>query len=215
MNAYSIGVDLGGTNLRVAAIDSSGKILDRVSESAVYNGGPEKVIIEIARIIDKLRNRIGSNGLQGVGIGVPGYVDIDAGFILAATNLPGFERYPIRDHIQAHLGTPIHLENDANAAALGEMWIGAGQGVKDLILLTLGTGIGGGIVSNGKVLHGSTGMAGELGHMTVFPDGNPCACGNCGCLEKHASATAITGHGSNDALRAGYSNGDGRLYSRG
>jgi glucokinase len=83
------------------------------------------------------------------------------------------------------------LENDANAAALGEGWLGAGKGVKDLILLTLGTGIGGGIIANGKVLHGFRGMAGEFGHMTIIPDGNPCGCGNCGCLEKHASASAI------------------------
>ncbi len=87
------------------------------------------------------------------------------------------------------------LENDANAAALGEMWLGAGRDVKELILLTLGTGIGGGIVVGGEVLAGAHGMAGEIGHMTVIPDGNPCGCGNCGCLEKHASATAIAGMG--------------------
>jgi glucokinase len=95
--------------------------------------------------------------------------------------------------IEEQLGTSIFLENDANAAALGEKWIGAGRDVNDLVLLTLGTGIGGGIVSGGKVLHGFLGMAGELGHMTVMPDGNPCGCGNYGCLEKHASATAIVG----------------------
>jgi glucokinase len=87
----------------------------------------------------------------------------------------------------------VILENDANAAALGEKWMGAGRNVKDLILITLGTGIGGGIISNGRVLHGFVGMAGELGHTTVIPNGNPCGCGNTGCLEKHASATAISG----------------------
>jgi glucokinase len=97
--------------------------------------------------------------------------------------------------IQEHLETRIILENDANAAALGEMWIGAGKNVKDLILMTLGTGIGGGIIIDGKILHGFLGMAGEFGHMTVFPDGNPCGCGNYGCLEKHASATAIAAMG--------------------
>ncbi|MDQ2710629.1 MAG: ROK family protein [Acidobacteriota bacterium] len=191
MSAYSIGVDLGGTNLRVAAIDSAGNMLEKVFAPAIYDAGPEKVVAEIAAVIDKVRARIGSDGLRGVGIGVPGYVDIDAGFILKATNLPGFEKYPIRDRIQEHLDTPIILENDANAAALGEFWIGAGKGVRHLVLLTLGTGIGGGIIVNGQVLHGFTGMAGELGHMTVFPDGNPCGCGNNGCLEKHASASAI------------------------
>jgi glucokinase len=102
----------------------------------------------------------------------------------------------VRDEIQQQLGIPILLENDANAAALGEMWMGAGKGERNLILLTLGTGIGGGIVIDGKVLHGAHGMAGEFGHMTVFPDGNPCGCGNCGCLEKHASATAISAMGN-------------------
>ncbi len=195
MSAYSIGIDLGGTNLRVAAIDSSGRILDKVTESAVFEAGPERVAGDIARVVDSVRKKIGIDGLAGVGIGVPGYIDIDAGIVVGSANLPGFQGFPVRDRVQQHLGTPILLENDANAAALGEMWMGAGKNVKDLILLTLGTGIGGGIVSEGKVLHGSHGMAGEFGHMTVFPDGNPCGCGNCGCLEKHASATAIAAMG--------------------
>jgi glucokinase len=195
MNAYSIGVDLGGTNLRAAAIDSTGQVLARVSDKANFDAGPERVAGEIARIADNIRRKIDDASLAGVGIGVPGFVDIEAGVILGAVNLPGFIGFPVRDRIQQHLGTPIILENDANAAALGEMWLGAGQNVADLILLTLGTGIGGGIISGGKVLHGFRGMAGEFGHMTVIPDGNPCGCGNCGCLEKHASASAIIAMG--------------------
>lgn len=195
MSAYSIGVDLGGTNLRVAAVDAQGQILDRVSEAAVFDAGPRRVVNEIVRVIEAVRTRIGTDGLRGVGIGVPGFIDMDAGVVIGSSNLPGFEGFPVRDEIQQQLGKPIILENDANAAALGEMWRGAGKNVKDLILLTLGTGIGGGIVLNGKVLHGFLGMAGEFGHMTVFPDGNPCGCGNCGCLEKHASATAIAAMG--------------------
>ncbi|MBV8073005.1 MAG: ROK family protein [Acidobacteriaceae bacterium] len=195
MPAYSIGVDLGGTNLRVAAIDTTGQILARVAEPAVYDTGPRRVAGEIARIIRNIREKVGAEGMSGVGIGVPGFIDIAAGVVVGSANLPGFEGFPVRDEIQHLLGTPIILENDANAAALGEMWMGAGREVKDLILLTLGTGIGGGIVSNGKIVHGFQGMAGEFGHMTVFPDGNPCGCGNCGCLEKHASATAIAAMG--------------------
>ena len=195
MTAYAIGVDLGGTNLRVAAIDSSGHVLDKFSAAANFFAGPEQVAAELAQAVDAVRTRIGADGLLGVGIGVPGYIDIDAGVVVGSANLPGFEGFPVRDRIQERLGTPIILENDANAAALGEMWRGAGKDVQDLILLTLGTGIGGGIVIGGKVLHGFRGMAGEFGHMTVFPDGNPCGCGNCGCLEKHASATAIAAMG--------------------
>lgn len=195
MSAYSIGVDLGGTNLRAAAIDRDGLILDRVSVPVNFRPGPESVVRHIADVIKSVRTRIGRAGLCGVGIGVPGFIDIQAGLVLGSANLPGFQGFPVRDEIQKCLGTPIILENDANAAALGEMWMGAGKNVKDLVLLTLGTGIGGGVIADGKVLHGFRGMAGELGHMTVYPDGNPCGCGNCGCLEKHASATAIAAMG--------------------
>jgi glucokinase len=195
MSAYSIGVDLGGTNLRAAAIDTEGLILHKVSVPVNFHSGPESVVKHIADVIKNLGTRIGVRGLRGVGIGVPGFIDIEAGFILGSANLPGFQGFPVRDEIQRCLGTPIILENDANAAALGEMWMGAGKNVRDLVLLTLGTGIGGGIISDGKVLHGFLGMAGELGHMTVYPDGNPCGCGNSGCLEKHASATAIAAMG--------------------
>jgi glucokinase len=191
VSAYSIGVDLGGTNLRVAAVNENGQILDKVSASTSFDKGAEGVVGDIVEVIRGVANRIGFSGLCGIGIGVPGFIDMDAGVIIGSANLPGFQGFPVRDSIQRHLGTRIILENDANAAALGEKWIGAGKDVKDLILITLGTGIGGGIIIDGKILHGFRGMAGEIGHMTVFPDGNPCGCGNHGCLEKHASASAI------------------------
>lgn len=195
MSAYSVGVDLGGTNLRVAAVDSAGLILNRASVPVVYTAGPERIVPEIVKVIQSVIAPLHAQELSGVGIGVPGYIDVQSGVILAASNLRGFEGFPMRDEIQGLLGKPIVLENDANAAAMGEMWMGAGRGVKDLVLLTLGTGIGGGIISHGEVLHGFLGMAGEIGHMTVYPDGNPCGCGNTGCLEKHASATAISALG--------------------
>lgn len=195
MTAYSIGVDLGGTNLRVAAIDSAGQVLTRVAEPAIYDTGPKRVVAEITQIIRRVREQAGATSLRGVGIGVPGFIDMEKGVVMGSANLPGFDGFPVRDAIQEQLGAQIILENDANAAALGEMWMGAGREVKDLILLTLGTGIGGGIVLNGKVVHGFLGMAGEFGHMTIYPDGNPCGCGNCGCLEKHASASAIAAMG--------------------
>jgi glucokinase len=195
MGPYSIGVDLGGTNLRAAAVDASGKVLERVSVPANFDAGPIKVVGEIVQAIGQVRDRLDPGLLRGVGIGVPGFIDMESGIVIGSSNLPGFQDFPVRDEIQKHLGIPIVLENDANAAALGEKWIGAGQNVKDLILLTLGTGIGGGVIIDGKILHGSFGMAGEFGHMTVFPDGNPCGCGNNGCLEKHASATAIAAMG--------------------
>lgn len=193
MSAYSIGVDLGGTNLRAAAIDESGRLLERTSLATPnYEGSREQIVADIVGLIRELQRRVGTSELRGVGIGVPGYIDMDSGIIIGAANLP-LTDFPIRDEIQNQLGIPIVLENDANAAALGEHWMGAGRGVKNLFLFTLGTGIGGGIIIDGKVLHGFAGMAGEPGHMTVYPEGNPCGCGNQGCLEKHASATAITG----------------------
>jgi glucokinase len=193
MAEYSIGVDLGGTNLRAAAIDRNGKMLEKISGSTCLSEGRDAVIDDIVRNIVRLRGHYGVDELIGVGIGVPGFILIEKGVIVGSHNMPGFDGFPVRDEIERRLEAPVILENDANAAALGETWIGAGHDVNDLVLLTLGTGIGGGIISEGRVLHGHLGMAGELGHLTVNPTGNLCGCGNIGCLEKHASATAIVG----------------------
>jgi glucokinase len=142
--------------------------------------------------IADLRAACGPGSLAGIGIGVPGFILLKQGIIRNSNNLACLEDFPIRDEIERRLSTHVILENDANAAALGEKWMGAGRDVDDLVLLTLGTGVGGGIISGGRVLQGYLGMAGELGHITVVPNGNPCGCGNQGCLEKHASATAVT-----------------------
>lgn len=182
---------MGGTNLRAAAVDSDGRIIEKVTSSTPYSAGREAILGDIVAAIQAVRQKVGDDGLLGVGIGIPGYIQIESGVLIGSANLPGLEGFPVRDAMQQELGIPVILENDANAAALGEKWMGAGRGLQDLILITLGTGIGGGIISNGRVLHGYLGMAGELGHMTVVPEGNPCGCGNCGCLEKHASASAI------------------------
>src|SRR5579863_9003573 len=190
---FSIGLDLGGTNLRAAAVDRSGKLLDSVSGATARSDGREAILSEMTDAIVTLRERWGAKELAGIGVAVPGFILLKEGVIRNSNNLASLENFPIREEMTRRLGTPVILENDANAAALGEKWIGAGRDVDDLVLLTLGTGIGGGIISGGKIIRGSVGMAGELGHMTVVADGNPCGCGNQGCLEKHASATAITG----------------------
>jgi glucokinase len=192
MNEYAIGVDLGGTNLRAAAIDRSGKMLEKISGITNFVEGREAVLADLVAAIEAIRGRHGAGGLAGIGVGVPGFIRIKEGFITGSNNLPYLENFPVRDEIARRIGAPVILENDANAAALGEQWIGAGRGVDDLVLLTLGTGVGGGIISGGRVLRGHIGMAGEFGHMTVVPNGNPCGCGNRGCLEKHASATAVS-----------------------
>src|SRR5271163_3066250 len=192
MSEYSIGVDLGGTNLRAAVIDSQRNLLDKISGSTDLAAGRDAVIDDMVSSIETLRARLGEHNLRGVGIGIPGFILIDKGLIIGSNNMPEFENYPVRDEIEKRLGAKVILENDANAAALGEKWMGAGREVDDLVLLTLGTGIGGGIIIGGRVMRGKQGMAGELGHITVVPNGNPCGCGNTGCLEKHASATAIS-----------------------
>ena len=128
---------------------------------------------------------------RGVGIGVPGIIDMDTGMLRESPNLPGWSEFPVRAEIERRLGIPVTLENDANAAALGEKWLGATRNRGSMCMLTLGTGVGGGIVLDGKIWHGMNGMAGELGHINVEPEGNPCNCGSRGCLEQYASATAV------------------------
>lgn len=192
MTEYSIGMDLGGTNLRAAAIDKSGTLLEKISEPTRFEQGRDAVIDDIVASISKLRDSYGAEGLSGIGVGVPGFIRMKEGLITNSNNLPYLENVPIRDVLSDRLHTRVILENDANAAALGECWIGAGRDVEDLVLLTLGTGIGGGIISGGRIIRGNVGMAGEMGHISVVPNGNPCGCGNQGCLEKHASATAVT-----------------------
>ena len=193
MRRYSIGVDLGGTNLRAAAVDEHGKVLEKISGSTSLAEGPEAVVADIARSVEILRAKFGGDRerLAGIGAGVPGNIVMRTGVIALWNNAPAFDGYPMRAELEQRLKTTVHLENDANAAALGEKWRGAGRGVGDLALLTLGTGVGGGIISGGRILHGFVGMAGELGHITVVPNGNPCGCGNRGCLEQYASGTSV------------------------
>jgi len=191
MPEYSIGVDLGGTNLRAAAVSREGAVLEKISGKTQLSEGRDAVITDIVDAIIAMRDRCPGGRLAGVGIGVPGFIEIDKGFVVGSNNLPELEGFPVRDEIEHRLGTHVILENDANAAALGEKWIGAGRDVNDLVLLTLGTGIGGGIISKGRVLHGFVGMAGEIGHMTIAEEGPLCRCGNRGCWEALASGTAL------------------------
>ncbi len=192
MTEYSIGLDLGGTNLRAAAVDRTGKMLHCINGKTGFAAEREAILSEMVQSIALLRSDIGDSGLVGIGVAVPGFIALEKGVVLNSNNIPALENFPIRDELSERLNAPVILENDANAAALGEKWIGAGREFSDLVMLTLGSGVGGGIISNGKVLRGYLGMAGEFGHLTVVPNGNPCGCGNRGCVEKHASATAIT-----------------------
>ncbi len=197
MPDFSIGVDLGGTNLRIAAVSAEGELLEKVTLGTKLALGRDHVIDEMCDAIQSLSGKYKTSGrFLGAGIGLPGLIDLEAGMMRKAANLPGWENYPARAEIERRLGFPkngarVVLENDARAAALGEQWLGAARGVENMAVLTLGTGIGGGIVLGGKIWHGMNGMAGEFGHVTLEPDGHLCGCGNRGCSEQYASASAL------------------------
>jgi glucokinase len=190
MSGFAIGVDLGGTNLRIAAVDREGKLLEKITTGTQVARGRDFVIGEMCAAIREVAAKF-KRPLAGIGIGVPGIIDLESGMLHESPNLPGWEDYPVRDEIERRLKARVVLENDANAAALGEQWLGAARDYDSMAMLTLGTGVGGGLVLEGKIWHGMSGMVAELGHITVLPDGPPCACGSRGCLEQFASATAI------------------------
>jgi glucokinase len=191
MKTFAIGVDLGGTSLRIAAVESSGKILEKITTGTEV-ARRDRVVDEMCAAVRTLALKYrGSDELLGIGVGVPGIIDMSTGMLRESPNLPGWQDYPVREEIEGRIGTPVVLENDANAAALGETWLGAAAGVEDMCMLTLGTGVGGGLVLGGRIWHGMTGMAAEIGHINVDPEGVPCGCGSRGCLEQYASATAV------------------------
>ncbi len=192
MASYTIGVDLGGTNLRVAAVDEQGQLLEKITLGTQVSLGRERVIHDMCDSIQQLTQKYtASLKLLGIGIGVPGIIDMETGMIREAANLPGWANSPLRSEIEQRLRTHVILENDSKVATLGEKWQGAGRAVDDMAMMTLGTGVGGGLILGGRIWYGMNGMAGEFGHWTVEPEGYPCGCRNLGCLEQYASATAI------------------------
>jgi len=192
MPNFSIGVDLGGTNLRIAAVEEQGSLLEKISLGTRVTLGRDHVINDMCDAVQHLTAKYKDLAtLEGIGIGVPGIIDMRTGMIRESPNLPGWADSPVRSEIEKRLGTRVILDNDANVAAFGEKWLGAARNFDDVAMLTLGTGVGGGIVLDGRIWHGMVGMAGEFGHITVEPEGQLCGCGNRGCLEQYASATAV------------------------
>ncbi|MQS76514.1 ROK family glucokinase [Lactobacillus halodurans] len=188
-----IGVDLGGTTIKFAILTDKGEIQQKWSiETNILSDGQ----LIIPDIIDSINHHIEMYGMtsdqfDGIGLGSPGTIDHAKGTIKGAYNLNWTnEVYPVRD-IEKGTGLPVTIENDANVAALGEKWQGAGNNADDVVFVTLGTGVGGGIIANGKLIQGANGAAGEIGHVTVDPNGFMCTCGKRGCLETIASATGI------------------------
>ncbi len=190
---WYVGVDIGGTTIKMAFITSYGEIVSKWEIPTNKTDGGKRITTDIARAIDMKCEELGQEKakLAAIGMGAPGFIEMKTGFIYHAVNI-GWRDFPLKDRLEMESGLPVTVDNDANIAALGEMWRGAGDGAKNLLCVTLGTGVGGGIVANGQILHGINGMAGEIGHITsVVNGGAPCNCGKTGCLETIASATGI------------------------
>lgn len=187
-----IGFDVGGSNLKAALVNGVGVILAEEKMKIARIEDQNALAHTLAEMCRRLcaTAQIPLEQVASVGVGVPGAIDIHTGAILYSCNLP-LRNVPLRKLFHRELSMPLYLENDANCAALAEYFVGAGQGSKRFVTVTLGTGIGGGIVHNGKIFHGSNGMAGEVGHMTIVSGGTPCPCGRHGCWEQYASATAL------------------------
>ena len=183
-----IGIDLGGTNIKGALVSAEGNILQECSVPTCVDLGPEAVASRIGQVIAQLSD--GEAAIGGVGVGCPGTVDDASGIVRFAANL-NFINFDLRSALRAYTALPIHLGNDANAAALGEALFGCGKGAESTIVVTLGTGVGGGVVLGGKLLTGYTGAASELGHMVIAENGEECTCGSRGCFEAYSSATAL------------------------
>ena len=192
MKKYGFGVDIGGTTVKIGFFETSGKLLDKWEiHTNTENNGASILSDVAAAIADKLaKEGIAKDEVQGIGVGVPGPVRGD-GTVNRCVNL-GWDVFNVADSLSDKTGIPVKAGNDANVAALGEMWQGGGKGHKDVVMVTLGTGVGGGIIVDGKMISGAAGAGGEIGHITVCDDETEtCGCGKHGCLEQYTSATGI------------------------
>ena len=199
MKSYVVGIDIGGTNTKLGIVDSRGTVLAKDSIKTNKHQCVEDYIEDLHKAFTALTRANGLEGeIGGIGVGAPN-ANYFKGTIEYAANLPWKGIVPFAELMEKKFGIPVKITNDANAAAIGEMTYGAARGVKDFIMITLGTGVGSGIVANGQLIYGSDGNAGELGHVIVRPNGRLCGCGRSGCLETYTSATGV-------ARRANFSN---------
>ncbi|WP_068671885.1 ROK family glucokinase [Oceanobacillus sp. Castelsardo] len=200
MEKILVGVDIGGTTIKLGFINLNGTIIEKweIPTNTTNNGNA--IVDDIWKSIqNKLDNQKNNIGLYGIGVGAPGFINVESGYVSEAVNI-GWKGMDLKHQLEKRSTIPVFVQNDANIAALGEYWIGAGQGSLNMIAVTLGTGVGGGIIVNGSILNGENGMAGEIGHIKVDPEGVQCNCGGTGCLETISSATGIKRQGMNSIL---------------
>ena len=190
---HTIGIDLGGTNIKAGILDSDGALIYRCSIETQAERGFEHVFCRLVQLVDNCicAANLTKADIAAIGYGTPGPMSHEEGIVYASPNLPGWKDIPLRARFTEATGLPVVLDNDANVAAYGEFVAGAGKGTRDMVLLTLGTGIGGGIVLNGELQRGAFDNAAEIGHIIAVPNGRPCPCGQRGCLERYGSANAV------------------------
>jgi glucokinase len=193
--AYYIGLDLGGTNIKGGLVDDQATALAEITIATEAAQGPPHVMERLATLAGQLLAQAGLtlDRIDGIAVGTPGPLSADQSVVLSAPNMPGWKNIPLRAELSKRIGRPVAVVNDANAAAYGEFWAGAGRqtSIKHMVLLTLGTGVGGGVVIAGRIFAGAHGAGTELGHTIIEPRGLPCGCGQHGCLEQYTSATGI------------------------
>jgi len=204
-NNHVLAADVGGTNTRMAVVNENGDILALLKKSTHCKEGRDEMIKFIVSFAGETieKSKLSKEEICGMGIGFPGPLNSETGTIFNPPNLNGWDNVPLRVILEEELRVPVAIENDANAAALGEWWRGAGSGTHSLFCITLGTGVGGGIILDGKVWHGVSSIAGEIGHTTVIRDGIKCTCGNIGCLEAYACSGGILKRVNNALLKEG------------
>lgn len=187
----AIGIDLGGTQARVALV-RGGEVVRRASEGTDIAGGPGAVVAQFLRMVAEICGPGDLSRVAGAGVCAPGPLDTETGTVLHIPTLPGWEDFPLRETLARELGVPVTVENDGIAAAYGEWKFGAGMGLRNLVYVTVSTGVGGGAVVDGRLLHGRRGMAAHVGHFRMAPDGPRCSCGASACFEAFAAGTALS-----------------------
>ena len=204
MNETFVGIDVGGTNIKIGLFDAELKLLNKTSVTTDADMGPEIVIDKMAQTVKDILADAGLSldDVVAIGIGTPGPAKYSEGIIIRSTNMPKFKNVPICKMLNDRLGAPVVFDNDANVACWGEFAVGAGKDVENMVFFTLGTGIGGGIVNDGELVHGWDENAAELGHTIIYPNGRTCNCGQKGCAEAYASADS-TARRATEAIEGG------------